>query len=104
VSKPLFGPPKLTIAGRDKSKLVDGLDKQVALVEQVMAEVSPGIPVRGALCFVDADLPLLSKLSFNGYPLLYPKHLAKRMTAEARLSDERIRELAGTLDLRFPSA
>src|SRR3954469_20729216 len=37
VSKPLFGKAKLTIAGRDKTKLVEGLAKQVALVEAVMA-------------------------------------------------------------------
>ena len=34
-----------------------------------MPELAPGVPVRGALCFINADLPLLGKLSFNGYPL-----------------------------------
>ena len=40
VVKPLFGRAKLTIAGRDKSRLVDGLAKQVALVEAAMDEVA----------------------------------------------------------------
>jgi hypothetical protein len=40
-----------------------------AAVEPVMPELAPGVPVRGALCFINADLPLLGKLSFNGYPL-----------------------------------
>jgi hypothetical protein len=56
VSRPLFGEPTLTINGRDKSKLVEGLAQQVALVKAVMVEVAPGVPVHGALCFVDADL------------------------------------------------
>lgn len=37
------------INGRDKSKLIDGLALQIALVKAVMAEVSPGVPGRGAL-------------------------------------------------------
>ena len=44
VSNPLFGQAKLTINGRDKSKLIDGLAKQVDLVKAVMAEVAPDVP------------------------------------------------------------
>lgn len=69
-----------------------------------MAEVAPGVPARGALCFVDADLPLLGNLSFNGYPLLYPKRLAKRINRDGPLAAERVREVAATLALRFPTA
>jgi hypothetical protein len=104
VSKPLFGKAKLTIAGRDKTKLVEGLAKQVALIETVMAELAPGVPVRGALCFVDADLPLVGNLSFNGYPLLYPRRLAKRINADGPLAAERVGELAVAVAQRFPSA
>jgi len=66
VSKPLFGKAKLIIGGRDQTKLVDGLAKQVGLVEAVMAELAAGAAVHGALCFVDSELPMLGKLSFNG--------------------------------------
>jgi hypothetical protein len=104
VSKPLFGNAKLTIGGRDKTKLVEGLAKQVALVEAVMPEVAPGVPVRGAMCFVDADLPLVGNLSFNGYPLLYPKRLAKRINGDGPLSSKRVREVAAALAQRFPPA
>jgi hypothetical protein len=104
ISKPLFGRAKLTIAGRDKTKLVDGLAKQVALVEAVMGKHSPSVPVRGALCFVDADLPLVGNLSFDGYPLLYPKRLAKRINADGPLTADRVAELAADLAQRFPSA
>ena len=104
ISKPLFGKAKLTINGRDKTKLVDGLAMQVALVEAVMPELAPGVAVRGALCFVDADLPMLGKLSFNGYSLLYPKALAKRINQSGPVGAERVRALAGALAHRFPSA
>lgn len=104
VRKPLFGQPKLTIAGRDQSKLIAGLAKQVGFVTPAMREVAPGVPVYGALCFVDAELPLLSKLSLEGYALLRPKQLAKRLNAEGPLSVEQVHAIAGRLATRFPSA
>jgi hypothetical protein len=104
VSRPLFGTAKLTVAGRDKTKLVEGLAKQVALVDAVMPELAPGVPVRGALCFVDADLPLVGNLSFDGFPLLYPRRLAKRISGDGPVGAERVRELAVALAQRFPRA
>jgi hypothetical protein len=104
ISKPLFGQPKLIIGSRDRSKLVDGLAKQVALVRTVVAALEPSVLVRGALCFVDGDLPLLGNLSFNGYPLLYPRQLAKRLNAGGPLSREATLVLAAQLGGRFPSA
>jgi hypothetical protein len=104
VSKPLSGQAELTIAGRDKSKLIDGLAKQVALVEAVVLKIAPGVPVHGALCFVDADLPMLGKLSFKGFPLLYPKALAKRINAAGPLDRERVAAVATQLAIRFPAA
>jgi len=104
VSKPLFGQAKLTIAGRDKSKLVEGLAKQVALVEVAMIEIASDVPIQGALCFVDADLPMLGKLTFKGFPLLYPKSLAKRINASGPLDRERVHAVATELALRFPVA
>jgi hypothetical protein len=104
VSKPLFGKAKLTVAGRDKTKLVEGLAKQVALVESVMRELAPGVPVRGALCFVDADLPLVGNLSFNHFPLLYPKRLAERINRDGPLAGDGVLEVAAMLAQRFPSA
>lgn len=103
VSSPLFGQAKLTIAGRDKSKLIDGLAKQVDLVKVVLAEVAPDVPVHGALCFVDSDLPLLGKLSFRGYPLLYPKAL-RQAHQRARAAGQRARALSELSSQRaFPA-
>lgn len=103
IRKPLFDKPKLTIGGRDRTKLVDGLSAQVAVVEEVMAAVRPGTPVHGALCFVDTDLPLLGTPSFNGYPLLHPRRLAKRLNAEGPLATHDVRSVAAQLASRFPS-
>ncbi len=104
ISKPLFGTAKLTIAGRDRTKLIAGLARQVALVETALASVAPAVPVRGALCFVDAELPLLGTLTFDGYPLLHPKRLAKRINARGPVDVARVRTLAAELARHFPSA
>jgi len=45
--------------------LIDGLAKQVALDEDALTIHEPGIAVRGALCFIDTELPLLGTPSFG---------------------------------------
>lgn len=104
VRKPLFGDERLTIAGRDKTALVDGLATQASLVEAVVHETAPEVPVRGALCFVEADLPLIGTLRCKGYPLVYPRALAKGINAGGTLGDDLVRALAGELATRFPVA
>jgi hypothetical protein len=104
ISRPLLGDARLTIAGRDRTKLVDGVAAQVALVEAALRGTAPAPPVRGALCFVDADLPLLGTLSFNGHLLLHPKPLAKRINADGALTGDEVRAVAARLAARFPAA
>lgn len=104
VSRPLLGKAELTIAGRDRSALADGVAKQVALVEAVVQEAGSDAPARGALCFVDADLPMIGGRSFGGYPLLYPKGLARRINRDGPLAAERVWDVAAELARRFPPA
>lgn len=101
VSRPLLGKAKLTIAGRDRSTLADGLTGQVELVAHAVAEITPGVSVHGALCFVDADLPLLGTLTFRDLPLLYPRALAKRLNAAGPVTAEQRAALAPGLADRF---
>jgi hypothetical protein len=65
---------KVLVGRRDCTKLVDGVLKQVDLVREVVS----GIPVTGALCFVDADWPLIGgAFTVRGVHVLWPKRLAK---------------------------
>lgn len=104
VTAPLVGRPALRIADRDKSKLADGLAKQVELVRATTAEIDPQAPVHGVLCFVDGELPLLRTLTFKGFSLLHPKRLAKRINADGPLTAECIAAVVTALATRFPSA
>lgn len=101
VRKPLFGAARLIINRRDRSKLADGLARQVATVATA---VGPDVPVRGAFCLVDTELPLLRTLTFRGYPLLGRRRLAKRLNAPGALSDPEVRALAALLGERFQAA
>lgn len=93
-AKRFKGKPELRIAGgilrprvetllvgrRDCTKLVDGVLKQVELVRDLVGEV----PVTGALCFVEADWPLIGgAFTTRGVHALWPKQLAKMLTEAA---------------------
>jgi hypothetical protein len=104
VVNPLLHPPKLLIAGRDKSALADALARQVAAVQAATADLGFDVPVRGVLCFVDAELPLLGTLSFRGYPLLYVRPLARRIRSRGGLATEQCEVVAACLASRFPAA
>lgn len=76
---------KVLVGRRDCTKLVDGVLKQVELVRDLAGEV----PVTGALCFVEADWPLIGgAFTTRGVHALWPKRLAKLLT-----------EAGGTVDV-----
>jgi len=63
----------LTVRGRDKTALVDGVLKQVDSVQRVVGEV----PVFGVLCFVDADWGMFADyFTVNGVRVVWPRKLA----------------------------
>lgn len=64
----------LLVGGRDQTKLVDGVLAQVDRVAAVVGEV----PVRGVLCFVDAEWPLIGGgFVTRGVEVLWPGKLLK---------------------------
>jgi hypothetical protein len=111
VATPLFEKPKLKINGRDRTKLIDGLEKQVAHVKAALADLAEDVPVHGCLCFVapegflaDVRLPVLRTLKINGYPLYYPKRLAKRLNRDGPITVDQAQKLQTELDRRLPHA
>lgn len=111
VRKPFFGEPRLIIGGRDRTRLVEGLSRQVRAVRAAMEQIAPAAPVHGCFCFVNptgilsaTDLPLLRTLSINGYPLLVPRKLAKRLSQSGELGSGEALSIAEALAGRFPRA
>jgi hypothetical protein len=111
VSRPLFGPARLKIAGRDRTSLIDSLEKQVTAVTGALGELGEEVPVHGCLCFVapegllaDVGLPILTTPRIRGVPLFYPRRLAKHLNARGALPPERAAEIAARLGDRLEPA
>jgi len=70
----------LIYRGSDKTKLVDGVLKQVAHVQDAVEEV----PVFGVLCFVDSDWGFFpDAFTVNGVHVVWPKKLASMLEKSA---------------------
>jgi hypothetical protein len=97
---------RLFVAGRDRSNLLDGLDKQRAVVAAALQPIGmTAVPVYTALCFVDGDWPLLAKpFELRGHFISWPKALYSRISADGPLSDSRRLELTNALERALPPA
>jgi hypothetical protein len=105
VETPLLGAPRLLIAGRERTKLLDGLDRQVEAVRQALLAVAGSeVPVQGVLCFTMANLPLFGTLQVRGHLLLHRRPLVRRLCAEGPLRAPAIDALARALAVALPSA
>jgi hypothetical protein len=105
VSRPLFGAAKLLVKGSDRSRLVDGLDRQVAAVRQALDRLGHAdIAVVGVFCFTKADLPLVGRSEIRGHRLHYVPRLARKLNRSGSLDAEAISALASALASEFPSA
>jgi len=87
------------IVGSDRTKLVDGVLRQVQLVHDL---VDP-VPVAGTLCFVDADWPLLGgSFTVRGVEVCWPRRLAKRLASLDGQVD--VAAVAAAIGTGFPPA
>lgn len=92
----------LTINGRDSTKLVEGVHKQVALVRAALAD-QPDVLIHGVLCFIDADWPLLGgTFKVQGVEVLCGGKLRDKLINVGPLDAERIAELQWLLHQAFP--
>ena len=92
----------LCVGGRDRTALVDGMRKQVALVRAALAD-QPEVPVQGVLCFVDADWPVFGgSFTINDVAVLWPKKLKATLTEPGPLGPEQIADLQWQLHEAFP--
>lgn len=91
---------KLIVGGRDRSKLVDGMLEQVGLVQPVAGEA----PVRGVLCFVEADWPLVGgSFQTRGVHVVWPKKLVRQIERAADASVD-VHAVAASVAAHFPPA
>ena len=92
----------LYVAGRDRTSLVEGMHKQVALVRAALVD-QPEVSVRGVLCFVDADWPLIGgAFTVNDVAVLWPKKLKALLAESGPVDQNQIADLQWELHEAFP--
>ena len=92
----------LIVGGRDRTKLVEGMHKQLGLVRAALAD-QPDVPVQGVLCFVDADWPLIGgSFTVQGISVMWPKKLKAMLTEPGSLHPDRIADVQWQLHEAFP--
>lgn len=92
----------LLVGGRDRTLLVEGLHKQLGHVRAALAE-RPDVPVRGVLCFVDADWPLIGgDFVVRDVSVLWPKRLKALLAQRGPLDADAIAETQWRLHEAFP--
>lgn len=94
---------RLYVGGRDRTKLVDGLQWQHDAV--VAALDGAEVPVQSALSFVDAEWPLLfaKPLHLRDVWISWPKKLAELIDKPGPLDDAAIETVARLLAERLPA-
>ncbi|RYB95833.1 NERD domain-containing protein [Nocardioides oleivorans] len=93
---------RLIVGRRDCTKLVDGVLKQVEAVRTVVGDQ---IPMHGALCFVDADWPLIGgTFTTRDVQVLWPKRLQSTLTSLGTLDAHAIEQVHRDLARALPSA
>jgi hypothetical protein len=93
---------RLLVGSRDCTTLVDGVLKQVDVVRTALADA---VPIRGVLCFVEADWPLIGgSFTTRDVQALWPKKLYPQLQAAGPLSAEAIADIHRRLANALPAA
>ena len=96
----------LTIAGRDRTHLIDGIEKQVAAVRTGLGgSFADPIDIRGALCFADpGGLPLLRTQSVRSVVVDGPRRIAKLARRPGAFGHDEVAALYEKLAAALPVA
>jgi hypothetical protein len=99
---------RLKVAGRDRTKLLDGLQWQMGRVREVLERLAPdpAVPVWGALCFVGSEWPLFRPrpLVFGAMAVVWPSGLPEVLSTLRPPTAIPVDETATLLARAFPPA
>ncbi len=92
----------LMVGGRRCNPLVEGMHKQLGLVQSVIGH---DVPITGMLVFIDADWPLIGgDFVTRHVRVLWPRKATERILAPGPLTAQRVDELHRLLAKVFPPA
>jgi hypothetical protein len=94
------------VGSRDQTTLVDGVLRQVELVEDALDDAGYGdIPVTGMLCFVEGNFPVIGgDFSISGVLVLWPSKAESHIRKPGFIDSATAQDVHRALALAFPSA
>ncbi|MGH9106124.1 MAG: nuclease-related domain-containing protein [Acidimicrobiales bacterium] len=99
---------RLKVAGRDRTKLLDGLEWQMGRLSEMLERLAPGpaVPVCGALCFVGSEWPRFrpKPLVFGAMAVVWPSGLPEVLSTLRPPTAIPLAETATLLARAFPPA
>jgi hypothetical protein len=97
----------LRVNGRDQTKLIAGVEKQIGYVHATLAELdlAQEVDVRGALCFPNVDgLPLFGQIEIRGIIVNGPKPVSRVAARPGTLERAVVERVLGHLARALPPA
>lgn len=95
---------QLMVKGRDQSRLVEGVRKQMLVIDGVLTDLPP-VPIHGFICWVNGEgLPTFGKLELQGVRIDGAKRIAKELKRDGPTTLERVLVLRDLLARRLPAA
>ena len=97
---------KLMVGSRDCTKLVDGVHKQLDRVRTALDRADlAAVPVRGMLCFVEADWPLIGgAFTISELDILWPRKAVEHLVKPGSLDEAAVQRVHRALADAFPPA
>jgi len=97
---------RLYVAGKDRTNLVDSIDRQVVAVEGVLAkEGLERVPVHAALCFVNSEWGWFAKpFTLNGVWVTWAQKLTELVLDWNAIPNTEVDRLARVVGSRLPAA
>jgi Nuclease-related domain len=96
---------RLFVGGRDKSKLVDGMNKQTTAVRAVLDNVElTDVEIHPVLCFTDSEWGCFAKpLGFGNVTCLWAKKLCEMIKRPGPLNEPQRQSIAYHLSINLPA-
>ena len=90
---------RLMVGTRDRTKLVEGVNRQVEAVRAVLSARGFGdVAVVGGICWVESDgLPLIRRMELNGVRIDGARRLAKWAARTGSLGPDQVNGLAAVV-------
>lgn len=103
VSK-LFADKQLLVAGRNKTKLTEGLHRQQAAIQRALLPDARTVPIHMVLCFVDGDFSLLGGWRGVNDVLVVSSNSVMGLITKRESAGVDVERVAATLDQKLPTA